>query len=75
MTAEMRSAEFELPTLIKLGASYDFDISDDHEIVAMAAFTENSFTKNQWHGGLEYSFKSIFWGLQIITYLSKNDFL
>ncbi len=60
MTAEMRSAEYELPSLIKLGVSYDFDISDDHEIVAMGAFTENSFSKNQWHGGLEYSFKSIF---------------
>lgn len=60
MTMQMRPSEFELPSLIKLGLSYDFDISDDHEIVAMAAFTENSFSKNQFHGGVQYSFRTIF---------------
>lgn len=59
MTAEMRSAEYELPSLISLGFSYDFDISEDHVIVAMGSFTENSFTKNQFRGGLEYSFKDM----------------
>lgn len=60
MTMQMRPSDFELPMLIKLGVSYDFDISEDHEIVAMAAFTENSFSKNQYHGGVQYNFRNMF---------------
>jgi hypothetical protein len=60
LTAEMRSAEYELPALIKLGGSYDFDFGELHKLTIMAAFTENSFSKNQFHGGLEYNFRGLF---------------
>ncbi len=60
MTAEMRSADIELPMLIKLGFAYDWDFGDDHNLEAMGAFTENSFFKNQFHAGLQYSFKNMF---------------
>jgi len=60
MTAEMRSEQFELPSLIKLGFSYDFDFGADNELIAMGAFTENSFSKNQYHLGLQYGFKKMF---------------
>lgn len=59
-TMQTRPTEFELPMLIKLGASYDFNFTDDHKLVTMAAFTENSYSKNQYHGGLEYSFRNMF---------------
>ena len=59
-TVEMRSEQYELPSLIKLGFSYDFDLGADHQIIAMAAFTENSFSKNQYHVGLQYGYKKIF---------------
>lgn len=70
MTVESRSAEFELPALIMIGGMYDFflaqkvdtvadKIRSDHRISLAANFTSNSFTKDQYHGGLEYSFKEI----------------
>lgn len=60
MTMQIRPEAFELPSLIKLGASYDFYVGEDHGLVAMAAFTENSFSKSQYHGGLEYDFRGMF---------------
>lgn len=60
MTMQIRPEAYELPSLIKLGASYDFYVGEDHGLVVMAAFTENSFTKSQFHGGLEYDFKGMF---------------
>ncbi|MBI9067130.1 MAG: PorV/PorQ family protein [Salinivirgaceae bacterium] len=59
MTMEMRSSEYELPSLIKLGASYDFDLGEMHVLTLMGAFTENSFSKNQFHSGLQYTFKDM----------------
>lgn len=59
MTVAMRSAEYELPSLITLGMSYTFDIAASHDIIAMGSFTENSFSKNQFNAGLEYNFKNI----------------
>lgn len=59
-TYEIRSAEYELPSLVSIGASYDFILSEDHKVIAMAAFTENSFSKNNFNGGLEYNFKNYF---------------
>lgn len=59
MTAEMRSAEYEMPSLISLGASYDFFLSELHTLTVMAAFTENSFSKNQYQGGMQYNFRDM----------------
>ncbi len=58
-TIENRSAEYELPSLIKLGVSYDWDFGEMHELTVMGAFTENSFSKNQFHGGVQYSFRDM----------------
>lgn len=57
LTVEQRSASFELPSLINIGASYDFFLSDDHTITAAGSFTSNSFTKDQYSLGVEYSWK------------------
>lgn len=70
MTVEHRSADFELPSLIMIGATYDFflaqkvdtvadKIKSDHRISFATNFTHNSFTKDQFHFGLEYSFKEL----------------
>lgn len=59
MTVAMRSAEYELPSLITLGMSYTFDIATSHDIILMGSFTENSFSKNQFNAGLEYNYKNI----------------
>lgn len=73
MSVQHRSQEFDLPSLIKIGASYHFkigskvvvDSNGDEEVVAnhgltiAANFTSNSYTKDQIHVGLEYGFMNI----------------
>jgi hypothetical protein len=59
LTLVQRSEEYELPSLIKIGASYDFFFGNDHKLTAAANFTSNSFTKDQVGVGLEYNFNSI----------------
>ncbi|NCO54365.1 MAG: PorV/PorQ family protein [Bacteroidetes bacterium] len=70
MTVEQRSAEFEIPVLMTIGAMYDLyvaqkvdtvadKIKSDHRISIAGNFTSNSFTNDQLHAGIEYSFKEI----------------
>lgn len=59
ITFEQRSDEYELPSLIKIGASYDFFFGDEQRLTAAGNFTSNSFTKDQFALGLEYAFRSI----------------
>jgi hypothetical protein len=70
-TKNHRSAPFQLPSLLNIGASYDFfispkidsvssEISADHKLTLAGNFTSNSFTKDQYRIGLEYSFRSMF---------------
>jgi hypothetical protein len=57
-TVEQRSAEFELPSLINIGAAYDFKINTNNRLTAAGNFTSNSFTKDQYILGVEYGFKT-----------------
>jgi hypothetical protein len=59
MTVEHRSAEFELPTQVKIGLAYDFNFGVGQRITVAGNFTSNSFSKDQMHLGLEYDFKNI----------------
>ncbi|MDG1476274.1 MAG: PorV/PorQ family protein [Vicingaceae bacterium] len=70
-TQNHRAAEFQLPSLLNIGVSYDFyispkmdttssEISADHMITAAVNFTSNSFTKDQYRIGAEYSFRKMF---------------
>ncbi len=66
MTAQQRSQAYELPSLINIGAGYDFHLMSDssmhsqHRITVAANFTSNSFTQDQEMLGVEYGFKSFF---------------
>ena len=44
MTVEQRSSEFELPALLNIGTSYDFNLNL-HRVTAAGTFTSNSFQK------------------------------
>lgn len=57
-TVEQRSADFELPSLLNIGAAYDFIIDKNNKITAAGTFTSNSFTNDQYILGVEYSFKT-----------------
>lgn len=65
MTVDQRSSQYELPSLLNIGAGYDFYILQDttakktHRITAMGAFTSNSFEKDQFKLGVEYGWKNI----------------
>ena len=56
LTIEQRSAEFELPSLINIGASYDFVFNEKHRLTIAGNFTSNSFSKDQYILGAEYGF-------------------
>lgn len=60
MTMEQRSAAFELPALLNIGAAYDFLINDQHTITLAGSFTSNSFYKDVYAAGLEYNFNDYF---------------
>lgn len=60
LTIDQRAANFELPSLLNLGASYDFLINENNRITLAAAFRSNSFTKDQIMVGIEYGFKKYF---------------
>ena len=59
MTVEQRSADFELPTLLNIGASYDF-LLKDHRVTFAGNFRSNAFSQDQYSFGMEYAFKSYF---------------
>ncbi len=56
-TVEQRSADYELPATLRIGASYDFLIGEMHRITLAGNFASNSFTKDQFTLGLEYGLK------------------
>lgn len=49
-----RVSEFELPSLLSIGASYDFLFNENHTLTVAATFTSNSFTKDQFRLGASY---------------------
>lgn len=70
MTLEQRSADFELPSLIKIGFSLHFNLMPkvdtiakkvitDHKLIFAGTFTSNSFTRDQYHAGCEYNWREI----------------
>ncbi len=53
-----RTSDFELPTMLAIGGSYDFNFTDQRFTVA-GAFRSNSFEKDQYTLGGEYAMKEI----------------
>lgn len=80
LTANHKSANFELPSLINIGGAYDFyltkdtsGLSKDHRISVAANFTSNSFTYDNYLFGLEYGWKDMLM-LRAGLYTEKNIF-
>jgi len=59
LTLEQRSAQFEIPSMLTIGAAYDWHISDAHRLSMAGTFVSNSFTNDQGVFGLEYAFRKI----------------
>ncbi len=58
-TAELRSENYELPSLVSIGFSYDFLLAEDHNLTAHGTFTANSFTNDNFLFGAAYDFKKM----------------
>ena len=56
-TFENRSAEFELPSLLNIGGSYDFIFDEKSRLTAALGFTSNSFSRDQYRVGAEYKYE------------------
>jgi len=59
MTVEQRSSELELPALLNIGLSYDINVLR-HRLTGAGTFTSNSFEKDQFRLGGEYSYREMF---------------
>lgn len=60
MTNQLPTALFEMPALLNIGASYDFEIAYQHRVTGAANFVSNTFTKDHYQFGAEYAFKEMF---------------
>jgi len=56
-TVEQRSADFELPTQLNIGAAYDFLWGEKQRFTVAGNFASNAFSKDQFIFGCEYSLK------------------
>lgn len=59
-TYDQRGASFELPSLLNIGASYDFLIGEKNRLTLVGNFTANSFSRDEIGAGLEYSLNDLF---------------
>ncbi|MEM0997422.1 MAG: PorV/PorQ family protein [Bacteroidota bacterium] len=50
------TAEFEMPSVLSMGISYDFWLGMNHRITPLGAFISNSFSYDQFGVGIEYGF-------------------
>jgi hypothetical protein len=57
-TLEHRSAEFEMPSQLNIGASYAFLFNEMHTFTVAGAFISNAFNKDQYVIGGEYQLKN-----------------
>jgi hypothetical protein len=60
VTVYQRSESFELPAQLRIGASYDFLFGDKGRLTFAGSFVSNSFTKDQFALGGEFSFMDYF---------------
>lgn len=59
LTLEQRSGKFEIPSLLNIGAAYDWQVAELHRVTFAGTFISNSFTKDQGIVGVEYAFRKM----------------
>ena len=69
-TLNQRAESFEMPALLNIGASYDFyllpeapaegseNLPSDYRLTLAGTFTSNSFSQDQFRGGIELGFRN-----------------
>ena len=56
--SQQRVSDFELPSQLHIGASYDFIFNENNTLTMGTTFTSNSFSRDQWRLGAKYVLKS-----------------
>jgi hypothetical protein len=59
ITFESRSEDFELPSTLNIGVSYDYYFDEELMLRGVTNFTSNSFSRDQIGVGLEFSFRKL----------------
>jgi hypothetical protein len=54
-TIEQRSSAFEMPSLLAIGGSYDFNFTEVYKLTLAGAFTANSFSNDQFKLGANFN--------------------
>ena len=60
VTFQTRAADFELPSVLNIGLSYDFILQEKNRLTVLGNFTANSFARDEVGGGVEFSFMDKF---------------
>lgn len=60
INADIQSDDFELPSTLNIGLSYDIYFGSKARLTPVANFTSNAFSRDQIGGGLEFSFREMF---------------
>jgi len=60
LNVDQRAEKFELPSMVNVGFAYDFNFSEKSKLTGNLQFTSNSFTRDQFALGAEYSFNNRF---------------
>jgi hypothetical protein len=60
LTFDQRATRFELPSVLNIGASYDFILNPKHRITILGNFISNSFSRDALGAGIEYSLNETF---------------
>lgn len=59
LTLQQRSGRFEIPSMLNIGAAYDWNVNEMHRVTFAGTFVSNSFTKDQGIVGVEYAFRKM----------------
>jgi hypothetical protein len=54
------AAPFELPSILELGVSYQYNIDEQNALQLGGVFSNNNFYGDEWKGGLEYGYNNLF---------------
>lgn len=57
-TVEQRSTAFEMPSMLSIGGSYDFNFTEIYKLTIAGAFTANSFSNDQFKLGANFNMDS-----------------
>lgn len=60
LTVLQRNEAFEMPSLLNIGGAYIFDLGEKSQLTTALNFTSNSFSKDQFQGGVEYAYNKMF---------------